>query len=498
MEGKVMGKYWLVCIALFLNVHLLYAQDDFEKYVREQELAFKKYVAKEDSAYKAYNDSINKAFGRYLAETWPDCPLVKLEPPIVNPVPLTKVTPDKERMTPFRQPVKDEREKPLKKRPSVIPNWDREHYSLPQIPRVSMGLKMNFFGAECALMKLSCTLPRLVNVDEKAVSNYWNALSECPHVEWRSQIIKLREDLQLNDWGTFLLINEMYSTYVPDGSENEQVVFTVFTLNQFGYAAKIGRVGEDLIPMVAFDCDVYNTTFFTIPSEGSKRFSVINMKHRDLTSVKCQHMSYPNAEKCFNVWFESSPRLGESIVEKNLNDGVRDYRVRYNENHVNFYSTLPCLDFAIYARATMEDVLWGSLQGELEPLVQSLSEEDAVNLLLRFVQFAFEYKEDGKQFDYEKWNFAEETVGASFSDCEDRSILFAQLVRGLLNIPVVLVHYPGRHLATAVHFRDSSVSGDYILVDNEKYLLCDPTYMGAKLGMGMPQLKNVLVKIVKF
>lgn len=498
MEGKVMGKYWLVCIALFLNVHLLYAQDDFEKYVREQELAFKKYVAKEDSAYKAYNDSINKAFGRYLAETWPDCPLVKLEPPIVNPVPLTKVTPDKERMTPFRQPVKDEREKPLKKRPSVIPNWDREHYSLPQIPRVSMGLKMNFFGAECALMKLSCTLPRLVNVDEKAVSNYWNALSECPHVEWRSQIIKLREDLQLNDWGTFLLINEMYSTYVPDGSENEQVVFTVFTLNQFGYAAKIGRVGEDLIPMVAFDCDVYNTTFFTIPSEGSKRFSVINMKHRDLTSVKCQHMSYPNAEKCFNVWFESSPRLGESIVEKNLNDGVRDYRVRYNENHVNFYSTLPCLDFAIYARATMEDVLWGSLQGELEPLVQSLSEEDAVNLLLRFVQFAFEYKEDGKQFDYEKWNFAEETVGASFSDCEDRSILFAQLVRGLLNIPVVLVHYPGRHLATAVHFRDSSVSGDYILVDNEKYLLCDPTYMGAKLGMGMPQLKNVSVKIVKF
>ena len=423
---------------------------------------------------------------------------MKLEPPIVNPVPLTKVTPDKERMTPFRQPVKDEREKPLKKRPSVIPNWDREHYSLPQIPRVSMGLKMNFFGAECALMKLSCTLPRLVNVDEKAVSNYWNALSECPHVEWRSQIIKLREDLQLNDWGTFLLINEMYSTYVPDGSENEQVVFTVFTLNQFGYAAKIGRVGEDLIPMVAFDCDVYNTTFFTIPSEGSKRFSVINMKHRDLTSVKCQHMSYPNAEKCFNVWFESSPRLGESIVEKNLNDGVRDYRVRYNENHVNFYSTLPCLDFAIYARATMEDVLWGSLQGELEPLVQSLSEEDAVNLLLRFVQFAFEYKEDGKQFDYEKWNFAEETVGASFSDCEDRSILFAQLVRGLLNIPVVLVHYPGRHLATAVHFRDSSVSGDYILVDNEKYLLCDPTYMGAKLGMGMPQLKNVSVKIVKF
>ena len=493
----VMGKYLLICIALFLDVHLMYAQDDFEKYVREQDMAFKKYAAKEDASFKAYNDSINKTFGRYLAETWPDCPLVKLEPPITDPVPLTKVTPDKERMNPFRQPVIDERVKPLKKRPSVIPNLDIEHYTVPKAPHVSMGLKMNFFGTECALLRLSYTLPRLVGVDEKAVSNYWNALSECPHVEWRSQIIKLREDLQLNDWGTFLLINEMYSTYVPNGTENEQVIFTVFTLNQFGYAAKIGRVGDDLIPLVAFDCDVYNTTFFTIPSESSRRFSVINMKHRDLTSVKCQHISYPNAEKCFDVWFDSSPRLGESVVEKNLNDGVRDYKVRYNENHVSFYSTLPCLDFSVYARAAMEDVLWNSLQEELEPLVQSMSEADAVNLLLRFVQFAFKYQEDGKQYNYEKWNFAEETIGSSFSDCEDRSILFAQLVRGLLNMPVVLVSYPGRHLATAVRFSDPNLAGDYVLVDDEKFLLCDPTYVGAKLGMGMPKLKNIPVKIVK-
>ena len=78
-----MGKYLLICTALFLNIHWIYAQDDFEKYVREQEMAFRKYAAKEDAAFKAYNDSINKAFGRYLAETWPDCPLIKPELPII-------------------------------------------------------------------------------------------------------------------------------------------------------------------------------------------------------------------------------------------------------------------------------------------------------------------------------------------------------------------------------------------------------------------------------
>lgn len=492
----IMRKYWLVIIVLLFSVHSLYAQTDFEKYVREQELAFRKYAAEEDVAFKAYNDSINKAFGRYLAETWPDCPLVKSEPPITNPVPITKVNPDKERMLPFRQPVKDEKEKLLRRTPT-IPKWNKEHYPLPKAPRVHLGLKMDFFGTECAMLKPSFTLPCLRGVDEKAVSDYWIALSECPHVEWRAQIVKLREELQLNDWGTYLLINEVYTTYAPYGTENEQVVFAVFTLNQLGYAAKIGRVEQELIPMIAFDCEVYNTTFFTIPSESSKRFSVINMKHRDLTTVKCQHISYPEAKKGFDVCFVSVPRLGNSMVGKTLNDKKRDYTIQYNKNMVDFYGTLPCVEFSVYAQAAVESGFWESVKRELAPLMQGMSEEDAVNFLLNFVQHAFEYKTDDEQFDYEKWNFVEETINSSFSDCEDRSILFAQLVRGLLDIPIVLVHYPGRHLATAVRFSNSSTVGDYILVDNEKYLLCDPTYIGARLGMGMPQLKDIPIKIIK-
>ena len=491
-----MGKYLFVCVALFLNVHWAYAQDDFEKYVREQEMAFRKYAAQEDEAFKAYNDSINKAFGRYLAETWPDCPLIKPEVPIKNPVPLTKVDPDKERMAPFRQPVKGEMDRPLKI-PVSIPKRDISHYPIPKTLRKETGLRMNFFGTECALLKPSFILPHLDAVDEKAVSNYWIALSECPHVEWRAQVMNLRAELQLNDWGTYLLINEIYKTYVPHGTENEQVVFSVFTLNQLGYAAKIGRVEQDLIPMIAFDCEVYNTTFFTIPSEGSKRFSVINMKHRDLASVKCQHISYPDAKQGFDIRFASSPKLGESMASKTLNDKKRDYTIYYNRNLVDFYETLPCVEFSVYAQATVEGSLWKSFKQELTPLIQGKSEEEAVNVLLNFVQYAFEYKTDQDQFNYEKWNFAEETIASSFSDCEDRSILFAQLVRGLLNMPVVLLHYPGRHLATAVRFSNLATSGDYVSVDNDKYLICDPTYMGARLGMGMPQLKNIPVKIIK-
>ena len=73
---------------LYLLVVLLPAwndicgQDDFERYVHEQEAAFKTYSDKEETDFKAYSDSVNQEFGRYLAEVWPDCPLMKPEQPI--------------------------------------------------------------------------------------------------------------------------------------------------------------------------------------------------------------------------------------------------------------------------------------------------------------------------------------------------------------------------------------------------------------------------------
>jgi Cu/Ag efflux pump CusA len=63
-------------------------------------------------------------------------------------------------------------------------------------------------------------------------------------------------------------------------------------------------------------------------------------------------------------------------------------------------------------------------------------------------------------------------------------------------MPVVLVYYPNSHLATAVKFNNQNISGDYLIIDGEKYLICDPTYINANLGMAMPNLRNVPVEIL--
>jgi hypothetical protein len=113
---------------------------------------------------------------------------------------------------------------------------------------------------------------------------------------------------------------------------------------------------------------------------------------------------------------------------------------------------------------------------------------------LNFVQTAFDYQTDGQQFGYERSLFADETFFYPYSDCEDRSILFAVLVRELLGLEVVLLSYP-KHIATAVRF-NSEVTGDALIIDNRRFTVCDPTYLGAGIGMAMDEFRETKAKVI--
>ena len=103
-----------------------------------------------------------------------------------------------------------------------------------------------------------------------------------------------------------------------------------------------------------------------------------------------------------------------------------------------------------------------------------------LNGLALTMQTAFKYQADNDQFGYEKPFFIEEIFYYPASDCEDRAVLFAYLVRRLLNIEVVLLHYPN-HLCTAVLFSEE-IEGDGLVIGSKRYLICDPTYIGADIG----------------
>ncbi|MFZ1977723.1 MAG: hypothetical protein WAV76_07175, partial [Bacteroidota bacterium] len=135
-----------------------------------------------------------------------------------------------------------------------------------------------------------------------------------------------------------------------------------------------------------------------------------------------------------------------------------------------------------------------SLQDALQPYLKGRTEEDRVNFLLRFVQTAFQYKIDEEIFGKEKPLFPDETIYYPYSNCKDRAFLFAYLVRSLLHLDVVGLHYPN-HVATAVQF-NKKYEGDTIDYAGNVYTICDPTYINANLGMCMPQFKGVKPDVI--
>ena len=176
--------------------------------------------------------------------------------------------------------------------------------------------------------------------------------------------------------------------------------------------------------------------------------------------------------------------------------------IAINESLVAFYSTYPTSEadnnfmtrWAMYANTPLDSEVKKQLYPALYSQLEGKTYPEAANILLDFVQSAFVYEYDDKVWGGDRAFFAEESLYYPYCDCEDRSILFSRLVRDLLGLKVILVYYPG-HLATAVRF-DDYVRGDYINLNGERYLVCDPTYIGAPIGVTMPDMDNATATVI--
>lgn len=162
---------------------------------------------------------------------------------------------------------------------------------------------------------------------------------------------------------------------------------------------------------------------------------------------------------------------------------------------IEFYNTYPTstIDrnpltrWAMYANTPLaqktKDVLYPSLNRHI---IEG-DELQAAGILLNWIQKGLIYEYDDKVWGHDRAFFSEETLYYPHCDCEDRSILFSRLIRDLLDLDVALIYYPG-HLATAVCF-NGDVEGDAMIINGRKFIICDPTYIGAPVGMQMPDLE---------
>ena len=352
---------------------------------------------------------------------------------------------------------------------------------------------INYCGQRIYVDKSLKGVCSIGNMREKAVADAYEAMCKADYKPLLADCRQLKKDLKLNDWGVFLFVRDVSNALCADA--NASVVMQQFLLNELGYKSKMARRADrdQMLLFVATDCKMYGRPYFT--KDGLNYYNLTS--DETCQFYMCQEDS-PKAKSSIDMQITNAPLLNSGMVNSVHKNGAGTVAVSVDvpKSLMLFYKSMPQCDYSVYVNAKVNPSVADRLLSSLAPIVEGKSETEAANLLINFVQTGFKYATDQEQFGYEKPFFVEELFYYPYCDCEDRAVLYSYLVRNLLKLDVVLLDYPN-HIATAVCFNEN-VSGDFVTVEGKKYIVCDPTYIGASIGKAMPQFKRVAAKVLKY
>jgi len=365
-------------------------------------------------------------------------------------------------------------------------------------------LKINFYGCMLDIPFSDRLRVHVAGTRENDAAKYFNSMTDNAQLTkalW-NDISKIVSDFGLNEWGYYCLLRSISEKAFEN--QNDKVMFCFYMLrNEGNFKARIAR-GKDsgsLLLLIALDnkLDVYSYPFFNFNDNGTnvKYYTVFggNGNEEIYSYDFCQQDA---SKKQMSLDFNRNLNMGKCDIERKLNL-TKDIKVSlpYNSSHTAYLNDVPMTVFPIYFASPLSIEAQKTLSTEFTKLSKENTPYQLINIILHFVQTAFEYKTDDEQFGYEKYFYPEEVIAYPYSDCEDRAALFSWLVTTYTDAKVIGLQYEG-HVATAVYFGDNfKTDGDGFIYGGKKYYVCDPTYINASVGMTMPQFAGKTPKVIK-
>lgn len=538
-RGGPHGAVWVLLLGFLLTGMEASAQDSaYQEWLRNEQRKFQQFKNAQDSAFAGMLQRMWVELGElkgeplYREEKLRTPPVFRPEPspveppssdPVVDrPAPATAAdpspnppqqpvqTPEPEPIqTPEPEPVRAPEPEPVRNpEPAPQPQPVPDPVSAPiTTPRPSTpSTTLDFFGqripyrADPEWKRLAPPSSR----DEEGIRDWWTRASATDYEPMVAELTRQARASGLNDWG-FVQLAWQTGRTVTRGDRASLPLFTWFVLLQSGKDARIAYNRDGLHLIVSVREKLYSRTFY--PLDG-KRYYLVDLERpsagqtdRAPTSIRTYQGQHADVSTDVSMALDGLPRFVEGDVERRTlrfaYDGATiEFPVRLRAPRVTYFFDYPQTDLEVFFNAPLPPEFLEDVRAGLSPHLAGRSQTESVNLLLRFVQTAFEYKVDEDQFGREKHQIPEELVWYPYSDCEDRSFLFARLVRELLGMDVVGLHYPG-HVATAVRLERPVAGADVLRHDGALYTIADPTYIHSNVGMEMPQFKGVERNVVR-
>jgi hypothetical protein len=360
-----------------------------------------------------------------------------------------------------------------------------------EVPTVQT-IALDFYGSivKVAIDPAWRTLPP-VQTNPDGLSAFWDRMSGTQYQPALDAIGAARRTMVLDDWGHALLWQEVAKALQPT-SQREQLLILWFFLVKSGFDTRPGYSDSRLLLLVNVRQSVYGASYIKLDNlpyyelfgaedgKGGGRYAAYSGR-------------YPSALRPLDIKVAATG-FGSAVASRRaveFESGGKRVRLdlAYERPLTRYLDRFPQLDFELYFTTPPSPVARRSLTEALAPHLRGLKQEEAVDLLLAFVQKAFEYKTDKDQFGREKYFFVEEVLHFPYSDCEDRSAIFSWLVRELLGIDTVGLHYPG-HMTTAVALSPVRAGWQTVEWRGKRYVIADPTYINASVGMAMPSYRD--------
>lgn len=460
----------------------LLAQDEFASYRQQQ----RQVVQQAQSEFRVYKEQQDKEFAGFLKTQWAEFETfqgkVRVKEPKPKQMPVAPViahTPPAP--APLVQPIPVAPVKPAPLAPQLLP--------LQSLPLAANEMELLFFGNAVRLgFDAQWKSYRLSGgAKPEAFSDFWTQMSGSRYEATIQAVNTARQALKLDDWGYVTLWREVVRELQPE-RKSEQNLLLWFFLIKSGYDVRLGYYGSDVHLFVAIKQPVYSTKYTKVLHQ-TYYAALAADRGNGIRAFYSYNSAYPGKLSALDIHSAATGFTKTLPMQRALTFDYQgktiSFSVPYDRRLVDYVATFPQSEFELYFDTDSSPLLREGLLAELRRYTATMEQEEAVNFLLAFVQKAFAYKTDDEQFGYEKYFFIEESLYYPYNDCEDRSVLFAWLVRELVGIPVVGVLYPG-HMTTAVEL--GQIKDGFFTVEyhNRRLVIADPTYIGASVGMAMP------------
>ena len=349
-------------------------------------------------------------------------------------------------------------------------------------------INYNLYGLQLSVPK-PAVAPNLTSGAQKEVVAFWKEIKESD----TKAIVKSFKDAAVNyrlgDWCSLKAV-EKYAEIWAKGNVNAARVMTQFLMMSMGYDLRMASANNEVYLLLPFQQQVYANTFIRI--DDNKYYVYPNSMPANSSIYTCRVPADVDCGQTINLVINPAYLLPKKDQAFKVSHADLSIEGNINRNIIDLQQEYPSMDISCYAASIADEELRKNILTQLRGQLEGKSEMDAANAILHFVQEGFAYKTDGQQFGQgvEKCFFFDELLYFPFCDCEDRSIFFAYLVKEILGLDVLLVGYPG-HECTAVALSEAPQRHTSLNYKGKNYYICDPTYMGADVGMCMPKYVNV-------